>query len=85
MENILKELGFTHFTGPLWRHDEVDIIIGVAEKDKPSDLVKKIFKTGKWYGQREKDTENDPRREEKRITNAYDLNRVAKYKPNKTE
>ena len=50
MENILKELGFTHDKGLLWRHAEADIIIGITEKDKPSDIVKKIFKNGEWHG-----------------------------------
>lgn len=50
MENILKELGFTNDVGYLWIHNELDIIIGITEKSKPSDIVKEIFRTGEWYG-----------------------------------
>lgn len=51
MEDILKELGFIHDSGYLWRHNELDIIIGITEKSKPSDIVKEIFKNGEWYGE----------------------------------
>lgn len=48
MEKLLKELGFEHITGTLWKHEKIGIV-SIFENDKPIDLVQKIYDRG--YGE----------------------------------
>lgn len=45
MKELLKKLGFTHMTGPLWKHEKIGII-DISDDDKPDDLVQKIYERG---------------------------------------
>lgn len=48
MKELLEQLGFTYFTGNLYRHELLGII-QMEENDTPNDLVKKIYNRG--YGE----------------------------------
>lgn len=48
MEKLLKQLGFKHFTGTLWKHEMVGII-QISPEDKPADVVQRIYDRG--YGE----------------------------------
>ena len=45
MEDILKELGFNHLTGPIWKHDKIGMF-HFFEEDKPKDIVGRIYDRG---------------------------------------
>jgi len=45
MKNLLKQLGFEHMTGSLWKHEKIGIIV-LSDEDKPTDLAQKIYGRG---------------------------------------
>ena len=46
-EDILKELGFNHITGTLYKNTETNHIVSVDDEDTPHDLFIKIMNLGK--------------------------------------
>jgi len=48
MEDLLKQLKFTHFTGTLWKHEGIGMI-SIEDGDNEYSLVRKIYQRG--YGE----------------------------------